>query len=91
MKARLVQIHLALAVAAVAGAARLAKEDDLEVVTETQAREYTGPTFQEGPGTEDLHVVYRDDFVCVNFLDERNQRVNYDFPVHTVGRVKRIA
>lgn len=91
MKARLVQIHLNPAGAIRAGHARLAKADDAEVTTVEQADSYTGPTFVEGVGTEDLHVVYRDGFVCVNFRDAAGDRVNYDFPEHSVVRVKRIA
>ncbi|AWD90649.1 hypothetical protein [Pseudomonas phage Nerthus] len=89
MKARGVQIHLIAACAAAAGAARLAKSDDEVVTTAEQAKAYTGPVFVEGPGTEDLHVVYRDGFVCVNFKDDKGDRANYDFPMHTVARVKR--
>lgn len=91
MKARLVQIHLHPDHAARAGQARLRKQDDSLVTTVEQAVQYTGPTFAEGPGTADLHVVYRDGFVCVNFLDENKDRVNYDFPERSVVRVKRIA
>lgn len=91
MKAAVVQIHLNSANRIAAGHARLAKTDDLEVVTVEQADQYTGPTFVEGPGTRDLHVVYRDGFVCVNFKDDHGHRCNYDFPVHTVVRVKRVA
>lgn len=89
MKARGVQIHLIAACAIAAGHARLAKADDDVVTTEAQADAYTGPVFVEGAGTEDLHVVYRDGFVCVNFKDDNGDRANYDFPLHTVARVKR--
>ncbi|AWD90740.1 hypothetical protein [Pseudomonas phage Alpheus] len=91
MKASLVQIHLQPSAANRAGHARLAKVDDDLVTTEAQADSYTGPTFVEGPGCGDLHVVYRDGFVCVNFVDDQGHRANYDFPTHTVARVKRLA
>lgn len=91
MKARLIQIHLMPGHARLAGAARLANPDDPEVRTEEQAAAYPGPTFLEGPSTDDLHVVYRDGFVCVNFIDDNRERVNYDFPMSTVSRVKRVA
>ncbi|QBJ01035.1 hypothetical protein [Aeromonas phage HJG] len=89
MKASHIAVLLLPQFAAPAGLARLAKDDDAEVTTREQAEAYRGPVFNEDTGTEDLHVVYRDGFVCVNFLNEWGERVNYDYPMHTVARVHR--
>lgn len=91
MKCKLVELILNPEDAARAGAARLAKEDDNDVVTEEQAKAYRGASFVEGEGCQSLHVVYRDGLACVNFVNEAGERVNYDYPIHTLKRIKRIS
>ena len=92
MKCKLIELILQPADAKAAGQARLVKEDDNEVTTQEQAAAYRGPVFVENfDTTVDLHVVYRDGMACVNFLNEQGERVNYDYPLCQVKRIKRIA
>lgn len=89
MKCSFVQLTLLPAVAAIAAQARLENPEDTGVQTEEQAAAYKGATFQENDSTcKDLHVVYRDGFVMVNFVDEEGVRINYDYPTHQLSRVK---
>lgn len=89
MKCRFVQIILLAEVASIAAQARLDNQEDTGIQTEEQAAAYKGATFQENDSTcKDLHVVYRDGFVMVNFVDEEGVRINYDYPTHQLGRVK---
>lgn len=91
MKRSEVEIILNPEDAARAGAARLAKEDDNDITTEEQANQYRGAHFIEGEGCGELHLLYRDGMACVNFINEEGKRVNYDYPIHTLKRVKHIA
>lgn len=92
MKCSLIELILAPEDAKAAGAARLAKEDDNEVTTQEQAAAYRGACFTENPETtRDLHLVYRDGLACVNFINEDGVRVNYDYPLAGLKRIKRIA
>ncbi|AWD90603.1 hypothetical protein [Pseudomonas phage Njord] len=92
MKARLVQLILAPQPRTAAAAARRANGNDPLVFDADSQDKFLGPVFEEnGTDTTDLHVVYRDGFVCVNFIDENKERVNYDYPLSQVNRVKRIA
>lgn len=90
MKCSFVQITLPEKEAALAAKARLDNPDDTGVETEEQAASYKGATFKEdGESCSDLHVVYRDGFVQVNFDNEEGVRINYDYPILKVNRVKR--
>lgn len=92
MKCKLVELILNPEDAARAGAARLAKEDDMDVTTQEQAKAYRGSCFvQDGIGCKELHIKYFDGVACVNFKNEDNEHVSYDYPLHTLKRVKRIA
>ncbi len=89
MKCSIVNVIFNKEDAKAAGLARLNNPEDLGVTTQEQADNYNGVTFVENAeSTDDLHLVYRDGFACVNFIDEEGVRVNYDYPVHSIKRVK---
>lgn len=88
MKCKFIQIHFKPDTASVASQS-LVKRGLLKV---HEASAFEGPVFQEGVnGTRDLHIVYRDGMACVNYIDEtlNNERVNYDYSLAGIGRVKR--
>lgn len=89
MKVSTVRVILAALDAAIAGQKRLINVEDGDVTTAEQAEEYTGPTFVEGEGSCicDLHVIYREGMVLINFVNEEGDRVNYDYPIHSIKRV----
>lgn len=87
MKVTRVRITLDPEQAKIAGGIRLADVADDGVTSFEEAQNYRGPEFIEGPGCADLHVVYREGFVCVNFVDETGYRINYDYPRHVTRRV----
>lgn len=92
MKCKEVRITLFPADALRAGMARLANEEDLGVTTKEQAEAYQGSTFlQNDADCKDLHVVYRDGLACVNFIDERGERRNYDYPIAQLKRISHVA
>lgn len=92
MKCTQVRITLFPEDALRAGLCRLAKEDDEGVVTREQAEAYRGVEFNEnGTDCSNLHLVYRDGLACVNFENENGERVNYDYPIHSLKRVSHIA
>lgn len=89
MKCSEIQIILKKELARDAGVARLLNEDDDGVTTEADVEAYTGARFEENQvDCMDLHIVYRDGIACINFVDEQGVRVNYDYPIHTLNRIK---
>lgn len=92
MKCKVVEIILKPEDAKAAGRARLAKEDDTEITSTMQAETYRGPVFIENDTTtKALHLMYRDGVACVNFENEEGDRVNYDYPIADLKRIKHIA
>jgi len=90
MKCSVVRITLNSDAARRAAGNRLCKTEALGITTEAQAVAYQGAEFKENTvDCIDLHVVYRDGFVCVNFINEEGVRINYDYPTQTLVRVKR--
>ena len=91
MKCSIVGITLNPDDAKLAAVCLLLNEEDLSVLSEAEVEAYQGPTFEENElDCRDLHVVYRDGFACVNFINERGERVNYDYPIQSLKRIKRI-
>ena len=58
---------------------------------------YRGPTFIDGSGCTDLHVLTDEAFVRVNYRDTNpdsdcyGMRVSYMYPTRDVGRVRTVA
>lgn len=91
MKCSLIKLSLVASAALAAGFARLDNPDDKVVTTEKEARNYRGFVIEEdGVSVSDLHVICREGFVVINFIDETGSRVNYSYPTHTVARVKHL-
>ena len=90
MKCSVVKITLNPDSAKRAAKARLANPEDARLMTVEEAELYQGAEFEENPvSCIDLHIVYRDGFACVNFINEEGVRVNYDYPIHTLARISR--
>lgn len=89
MKRSYIQLILKKPYALEAGKARLANEADDLIQTEAEAKEYRGATFvEDDSGCKELHMVYANSVACINFENEEGIRVNYDFPLDTLGRIK---
>lgn len=89
MKCRVVYLTLDSVSARSAASKRLCNPDDTGVTTHEEAELYQGPTFEEnGSDCIDLHIVYRDGLCCVNFINEDGVRINYDYPICTLKRIK---
>lgn len=85
------EVHLILKpeFALAAGKSRLLNEEDMSVQTDKEAREYKGASFIENEeDCIELHIVYVGGMACVNFLNEDGVRVNYDYPIDTLARIK---
>lgn len=91
MKCSLIKLTLVAVAAAAAGSARLADVDDKVITTPEEAEGYTGYTLvEDNEKVKDLHILYRDGMACINYHDENGKRVNYDYPLHSIARIKHL-